>query len=365
MTFGRLKRCLPEAGLDFAAECTSFMPSNIKLEVKDTSMAEKPVRFGTLGAAKITPNALMKPAKEVAGVEVVAVASRDRKRAEEFAAANGIARVHATYEEVINDREVDVIYNPLPNSHHCEWTIAALRAGKHVLCEKPIASNAAEAERMAAAARETGRFLGEAFHYRYHPLAARVREIVRCGALGRLQLLEANFSVPIPQPNIRFDWDLAGGATMDLGCYPLHMLREFSGLLPRVVKATATTGPSNIDVSMDVQFDMGDGVTGRMTCSMAQGVQIGASFIARGEKGELTVINPIAPQMGNQLTLKTAGGTKTESVAGEASYTCQLRAFVARMRGEDAFPTDGEQGVINMRVIEEVYRAAGLPLRGT
>ncbi len=199
-------------------------------------MADKrPLRFGTLGAALITPNALIKPVHEVPEAALVAVAARDRKRAEEFAATHGIPRVHATYEDVINDPEVDAIYNPLPNSHHCEWTIAALRAGKDVLCEKPLASNAAEAQRKADVAKETGRFLGEAFHYRYHPLAERVRGIIK--GLGRLQRLEANFSVPIPPTNIRFDWSLAGGATMDLGCYPLHMLREFSGLMPRVLKA--------------------------------------------------------------------------------------------------------------------------------
>jgi len=329
-------------------------------------MAGKPLRFGTLGAALITPNALIKPAQEVPEAEVVAVAARDRKRAEEFAKTHRIARVHNTYEEVINDPDVDVIYNPLPNSHHCEWTIAALRAGKDVLCEKPIASNAVEAERMAAVAKETGRFLGEAFHYRYHPLAARVREIVRGGAIGKLQHVEGNFSVPLPANNIRYDWSLAGGATMDLGCYPLHMLREFSGLMPRVVKASAKTGPANIDVAMEVQLDMGDGATGKMTCSMAQDAQLGATFTARGEQGELFVVNPVGPHWGNQLTLKTADGQKQESISGDPTYTYQLRAFIARIRGDQgAFPTDGSEGIINMRVIDDVYRAAGLPPRAT
>jgi predicted dehydrogenase len=324
------------------------------------------VRFGTLGAAQITPNALIKPSLEVQDAEIVAVAARERKRAEEFARAHRIRRVHDTYQQVIDDPEVDVIYNPLPNSHHCQWTIAALRAGKHVLCEKPLASNAAEAQRMAAVAHETGRFLGEAFHYRYHPLAARVREIIRGGTLGRLRHLEGSFSVPLPVNNIRYDWNLAGGATMDLGCYPLHMLREFSGLTPRVVKASARVGPPNIDVAMEVELELGDGVTGRMTCSMAQDTQIGATFTARGELGELYVLNPVAPQMGNQLTLKTSAGQQQESVVGDASYTGQLRAFIAQVRGDKiAFPTNGAQGIINMGVIDDVYRAAGLPPRAS
>ena len=156
------------------------------------------------------------------------------------------------YDDLINDPELDAIYNPLPNSLHCEWTIAALRAGKHVLCEKPLASNAAEAERMANAADDSGKILGEAFHYRYHPLADRVRALIAGGTLGRLVHVEGHFSVPIPETNIRFDWNLAGGATMDLGCYPLHMIRYFSGLTPRVISAKAETGPKNIDIAMDV-----------------------------------------------------------------------------------------------------------------
>jgi len=219
---------------------------------------------------------------------------------------------------------------------------------------------------MAAVAKETGRFLGEAFHYRYHPLAARVREIVRGGAIGKLRHVEGNFSVPLPVNNIRYDWSLAGGATMDLGCYPLHMLREFSGLMPRVVKASTKTGPSNIDVAMEVHLDMGDGATGKMTCSMAQDAQLGATFTAQGETGELFVVNPVGPHWGNQLTLKTADGQKQESISGDPTYTYQLRAFIARIRGDkSAFPTDGAEAIINMRVIDDVYRAAGLPPRAT
>jgi len=328
--------------------------------------AGQTLRFGTLGAAHIAPNALIKPANDIPEVQVVAVAARDRKRAEEFAEAHRILRVYDTYEEVISDPEIDAIYNPLPNSHHCAWTIAALRAGKHVLCEKPLASNAAEAEQMATVARETGCFLGEAFHYRYHPFAARIREIIGSGMLGRLRHLEGNFSVPVvSENNIRFDWSLAGGCTMDMGCYPLHMMREFSGRTPRVVGANAKTGPANIDVSMEVELDLGESVTARVTCSMAPDCQLGATFVARGELGELAAINPVAPHIGNQITIETRTQKKTESIAGDTTYTCQLRAFIAQLRGEKAFPTDAAEGVINMRIIDDVYRAANFPLRGT
>jgi predicted dehydrogenase len=329
-------------------------------------MAEqRPIRFGILGAARIAPDALIKAAHNVPEAEVVALAARDPKRAREFAAANGIPRVLATYDDLVNDPELDVIYNPLPNSLHCEWTIAALRAGKHVLCEKPLASNAAEAERMAKAADENGKILGEAFHYRYHPLADRIRALMTDGTLGRLVHAEGHFSVPIPETNIRFDWSLAGGATMDLGCYPLHMIHYFSGMTPRVIRATAETGPKNIDIAMDVALELDGGVTARMSCAMKKDSVINATFSARGERGELRVINPIAPQRGHQLTVKTAAGEKNETVPGDTTFTHQLRAFVKAVRGEAKFPTDGAEGIINMRVIDDVYRAAGLPPRAT
>ncbi|HEY6301356.1 MAG TPA: Gfo/Idh/MocA family oxidoreductase [Candidatus Binatus sp.] len=326
---------------------------------------QRAIRFGILGAARIAPDALIKAAHNVPDAEVVAIAARDPKRAQEFATANGIPRVSATYDDLVNDPELDVIYNPLPNSLHCEWTIAALRAGKHVLCEKPLASNAVEAERMAKAADESGKILGEAFHYRYHPLADRIRALMTDGTLGRLVHVEGQFSVPIPETNIRFDWSLAGGATMDLGCYPLHMIRYFSGMTPRVVSAKAETGPKNIDIAMDVDLELARGVTAKMSCAMRKDSVINATFMARGDRGELRVINPIAPQRGHQLTVKTGAGEKSETVPGDTTFTHQLRAFLGAVRGEAKFPTDCAEGIINMRLIDDVYRAAGLPPRAT
>jgi predicted dehydrogenase len=218
---------------------------------------------------------------------------------------------------------------------------------------------------MAKAADENGKILGEAFHYRYHPLADRIRALMTDGTLGRLVHVEGHFSVPIPETNIRFDWSLAGGATMDLGCYPLHMIHYFSGMTPRVIRATAETGPKNIDIAMDVALELDGGVTARMSCAMKKDSVINATFSARGERGELRVINPIAPQRGHQLTVKTAAGEKNETVPGDTTFTHQLRAFVKAVRGEAKFPTDGAEGIINMRVIDDVYRAAGLPPRAT
>jgi len=163
-------------------------------------MTNSPIRIGVLGAAAIVPSALTDPAKSVPEVQVTAIAARDPQRAERFARRHRIPRVHQTYNDLLSDPEIDAVYNPLPNGLHAEWTIRALRAGKHVLCEKPFASNAKEAMEMAAAAQETGRALGEAFAYRYHPLATRMKEVVSNGELGRIQDIEARFCFLLPAP---------------------------------------------------------------------------------------------------------------------------------------------------------------------
>ncbi len=194
---------------------------------------EKPLRLGVLGAARIAPAAVIKPARDNAEVVVAAVAARDVGRARAFAAKHGIARVHDSYQALIDDPEVDAVYNPLPNGLHGKWTRAALDAGKHVLCEKPFTANAAEATEIADAAAKSDRVVMEAFHYRYHPLALRTEQIIASGALGKLQRVEATLCFPLPVfSDIRYSYPLAGGALMDAGCYAVHMVRTFGGSTP-------------------------------------------------------------------------------------------------------------------------------------
>ncbi len=199
-----------------------------------------PLRFGTLGAATITPMALLNPAKKLNEVSVVGIAARDPEKARRFAEHRTIPRVFDSYEALIEDPEIDAIYNPLPNSLHCEWTIRALEAGKHVLCEKPFSANSDEALRMAEAATRADRILMEAFHWRYHPLAHRAKSILESGELGAVQHLEARLCVPMLAPrNIRYRLDLAGGATMDVGAYTVNMIRYFADAEPEVRAAEA------------------------------------------------------------------------------------------------------------------------------
>ena len=325
-----------------------------------------PLRIGVLGAARITPMALLNPARKVPEAVVVAVAARDPARARAFADRHGILRIHPTYAALITDPDIDAVYNPLPNSHHCEWTIRALEAGKHVLCEKPIAANAGEAERMAEAARATGRVLMEAFHWRYHPLAARMREIVESGELGPVRHIEAHFCIPLLRPgDIRFRLDLAGGATMDTGCYAISIVRFLAAAEPEVVRATAALSSPGVDRAMEADFRFADGRTGRITCSLFSRSLLRASALVRGDAGRLSVLNPIAPQLFHRLSVETTAGRRSERLQSDATYTHQLRAFVAAVRHGGPVPSGPGDTIANMRVIDAVYVRAGLTPRGS
>ncbi|MGH7988076.1 MAG: Gfo/Idh/MocA family protein [Candidatus Binataceae bacterium] len=334
---------------------------------RDTALISpgQTVRLGVLGAARIAPKALIAPARGLGGVEVHAVAARELSRARAFAAAYRIPKAMGSYAELLADPAIDAVYIALPNSLHCEWTIAALQAGKHVLCEKPFASNQNEARLMAAVAHAHGMIVAEAFHYCYHPLADRVAELLAAGVIGLPCNFEASFSVPIPPPNIRYELSLAGGATMDLGCYALHMIRYFAGAEPRVVDASVTLFAPGLDIAMRARFEFANGAAARMDCSMEADARPGARLLVRGEDGALEVINPVAPHIGNVLTVTTRAGERRETVAGETSYAYQLRAFVQALRGAKSLRIDGAEAVINMGLIDEVYRAAGLAPRGT
>jgi predicted dehydrogenase len=321
--------------------------------------------MGVLGAARIVPTALLRPAQSVPEVAVTAIAARDPRRARVFATRHGIPRALESYDELIDDPDIDAVYNPLPNGLHCEWTLRALAAGKHVLCEKPLASNAEEAEAMAEAAERAGRVLMEAFHWRYHPLAARMIAIVTDGTLGRVQRIETNMCVPLMLPgNIRYDYRLGGGATMDTGCYAVHMLRHLAGAEPEVTRAEARLSSPKVDRCMTADVTFADGRTGRMRCSMFSWTLFDISARVVGDRGEMRVFNPVAPQFYHRLTVRTAGGKRVERVPRSSTYEHQLRAFADCVNSGTPVLTSARDGVANMRVIDAIYERAGLPRRG-
>ncbi len=322
------------------------------------------LRIGILGAARIAPAALINPAKKNGEVVVAAVAARDTSRAQAFASRHGIPKVHAGYDDLVGDPDLGAIYNPLPNGLHGRWTRAALAAGKHVLCEKPFTANAAEAREIADLAEASDRVVMEAFHYRYHPLALRIEEIVASGELGKLKHVETALCFPLPKfSDIRYNYALAGGATMDAGCYAVHMARTFGGENPEVVSAQAKLRDPQVDRAMTAELRFPSGHTGRVHCSMWSSNLVRISARVIGSKGELRALNPVAPQVFHRLVVRSDGGRRVERLPRRASYSYQLDAFAgAVLRGEPV-KTTPEDAVANMTVIDAIYRAAGLPLR--
>lgn len=323
------------------------------------------LRIGILGAARIAPQALIRPARTTPGVTVAAVAARDRERAQAFATKHGVEKVHGSYAELLVDDSLDAIYNPLPNGLHAEWTIAALKAGKHVLCEKPFTANAAQARAVAAAAGDA--VVMEAFHYRYHPLALRMEEIVHSGELGEVKRVETAMCFPLPRfGDIRYNFGLAGGALMDAGCYAVHCLRLVGPGEPQVTAAKALTlkRDPRVDRAMTVDFSFPSGATGRAKASMWSSTWLNISARVVGSKGVLSVTNFAAPQFPYKFVVRVNGNSRRERFSPKPTYSYQLEAFVAAVRGEKTNLTPPSDSVATMELIDAAYQAAGLPVRG-
>lgn len=329
------------------------------------------LKIAMLGAANIGDWGLVKPARVVEGVDLYSLAARDRTRALSYARKHDIPAVHESYESLLADPNIDAIYNPLPNSLHCEWTIRALDAGKHVLCEKPFSCNAAEARQMAQAATRNNRVLMEALHYRFHPMAARMKDAV--SQLGAIHRIETNMCVPLYSPkDIRYRYELGGGAAMDVGAYAVSLMRflasasqeEVLAKNPLIKSARVKLRGEHIDRAMKVDVQWDNGTTGRLHFSLWSSALLKLSARVVGEHGELRVSNPYLPHISNSLKLQI-GATKTkEKVAGDATYTYQLQEFVDRIRKTGPYASDVSDAIGTMEMIDAIYDAAGLPRRG-
>lgn len=326
------------------------------------------IRIGILGAARIAPRGIVTPANETLGAEVVAVAARDLERARKFAAQHSIPMAFGSYAELVVRDDIDLVYCALPPSAHLEWCSAALENGKHVLVEKPFASNARDAEQMVAAARKAGRHLIEGFHYRFHPLFERALEHVRAGAIGRVRHIDAVFNANLPDTpgELRYIEALGGGALMDLGCYCLHWIRSVAGDEPEITSARARCGTPGVDLDIEAEMAFTSGPTATLRCSMQpQDKTLYRRLRVRGDLGVLEIENPVTPHSGATLSIEAPNAPMPQIVSGgDTTFHYQLRHVLEVIEGRAAPLTGGDDAIGNMRAIDAIYRAAGLHPRG-
>ncbi|MFJ1747448.1 Gfo/Idh/MocA family protein [Streptomyces sp. NPDC088116] len=326
-----------------------------------------PLRIGVLGAARIAELSIVGPAR-AGGHRLVAVAARARDRAEAFAATHGVERVADSYADLVADPEIEVVYNPLANSLHGPWNLAALQAGKHVLTEKPSASNAAEATEVHEATAKAGTVFMEGFHYLFHPVTLRLHELLSSGELGDLRHVDTMVAMPAPpDSDIRWSLPLAGGALMDLGCYSLHaqrVLAPWAGGTPRLIAARGgeRAGAAGVDEWLDADLEFPGGATGTARCHMAHHT-FEMSCRVVGSRGEATAVNFVQPHLDDRVVVRTSAGERTEELGRRSSYTYQLEAFAAHLRHGTPLVLDADDALTTMRLVDDTYRAAGFPVR--
>ncbi len=314
----------------------------------------EPVRWGILSTARINDQVLA-GAHEAPGFELLAVASRDGARAQAYASERAIPRAYGSYEELLADPDVEAIYNPLPNALHVPWTVRALEAGKHVLCEKPFARTAAEAEHAFGLAADRGLVLSEAFMYRHHPQMARVLELVSEGAIGRLRVVRAQFSFPLGDPsNVRFSTALEGGALMDVGCYCLHAARTLAGE-PTAFSAVQELGGDGVDVRFAAALRFADGVLAHFDAGFDCAERDELEVV--GEEGTLWLDDPwhgVRPE----IELRRGDAIETIEVEPANPYHRQAENVCAAIRGEAPLLLGAADGIAQARAIEALYAAA-------
>jgi xylose dehydrogenase (NAD/NADP) len=310
------------------------------------------LRWGILSTANITRKLL-----ESGHGEFVAVASRSPERAQAFADEHGVSGWHASYEDLLADPGVDAVYVPLPNSMHVEWSIRALEAGKHVLCEKPMSRRPDDVERAFDVAEREGRVLMEAFMWRHHPQLARARELIADGAVGRLRLIRAAFSfVAVDAENIRLQGDLDGGGLMDVGCYCVSGARALAGSEPERVHAEQVVGGRGVDVAMAATLRFPGDVLALLDCGLSYAAR--DELEAIGDEGSLFLDDP---WHGREAVIEVrAGDGSVERIdTGPAnSYALELQDFEGAVRGERPPLLGRDDAVAQARVIAALYRSA-------
>ena len=325
------------------------------------------VRWGILSTADIGMKKVTPAIQAAENCDVVAISSRDETRAAAAAAELGIPTAYGTYEELLAADDVDAVYIPLPNDLHAEWTVKAAVAGKHVLCEKPLALDAGEAEKMARACERDGVKLGEAFMYRHHPTWVEAVRLVRDGAIGDLQGVQSWFSYYNDDPeNIRNRPENGGGAIMDIGCYNINASRMLFDAEPARVQASVRRDPTlGIDTLSSAVLEFPGGGQATFTCSTRAEDYQRVHIIGSAGRIDIEIPFNIPPDLETRIFV-TAGGETPVAAATEVlvfpaedQYTIQARLFAQAILDDTPVPVPVSDAIANMRVIDAILATPG------
>jgi predicted dehydrogenase len=316
------------------------------------------LRLGVLGAARIARSMFIPAAQASSEAQVVAIASRDRARAQAAATELGIERVHQSYADLLADPDVEAIYNPLPNSLHAEWTIRAAEAGKHVLCEKPVARTAAVAQNMAAACRDNGVLLMEAFMWRHHPQHAHVRALLDAGEIGEPRMVRSSFTYLMRAgPNVRLESTLEGGSLMDVGCYPVNAARWVFGAEPVEVVGHQIQDPRfGVDTGFAAVLRFPGDRLALVDSSFAQSNQ--ADYEVVGTSGRIVVERAYRPDAHpGRVHVLRGDDQRVDEIPAFDQFVGEADHFARSVRAGRLLPP-AEDGTAQARVIEALYASA-------
>lgn len=322
------------------------------------------LRVGVLGAGAWARAAHVPGWQRDPRSEIAVICDVIRDRAEALARQFGIREAADDWQAVVSRTDLDIIDVATPSATHFELSMAALEAGKHVLCEKPFTANAEEARAVAKVAADAGLVCMEAFHWRYHPLALGLLDLLGRGELGTLRHVEASMCAPVlASADIRWQLSLAGGSLMDMGCYPVSFVRVMTGEEPEVVRARALERSPGVDRYLEADLTFPSGITATIRCGMLSGRVLDVRGRLLGDRGEVRVLNPFAPHYASRVRVRTDAGRRVERPTRVPTYDFQLRAF--RDAVVDGVPplTGTDFAIANMDAIDAIYAAAGLPRR--
>ncbi len=317
------------------------------------------LRWGILGCARIVRRALVSALRASETSTLHALASRDGSTARDWAAEFGVPKAYGSYDDLLADPDVDALYIPLPNELHKPWVCAAADAGKHVLCEKPLALNAAEARAMVDHCRRRQVVLMEAFMWRHQPRTAELRRLVAGGAIGDLRLVRSSFSFPIEPGDWRLDPTRGGGALMDVGCYGVSTARLFAGGEPQAIRALARSGPTGVDLSLTASLQFPGGILGLVDCSFEQPLR--CSYELVGTRGVIEVPDAYLPPDRPKAVLRGDGRPRELVFEGRDQYAAMVDAFAAAVGNGNRLPEPAEDGLGQIAVLDAIRDEAARP----